>query len=742
MAQKSPEQKKSYHVTKAFKGLNTRPNRTALENDEFAWLENIQPIGFGNLKVVPTVANVTVSGGSNLAWGNTVTELTSCNVNNTDYVIAFQQDGRAEFYNIATSTKGTVAASGTFSSSSIRLKQWKNERAIIADPNKGYFTWDGSNLVTVGSLGSVGITNTGSGYTDPPVVTVSAPDDSNGVQATILASISNAAGTITNINITSGGSGYTTFPSVTISAPSTPYGVQATAVVTSITSGAITSIQITNVGSGYTTAPTVTFSSGGATATAVVGSGLVTALTVTNAGSGYTTQPAISFSGGGGSGAAAIAGPLTFKTGTIGIVVTSGGAGYTGTPTVTISAPTGGGITATATAIVFGGSVASIVVTNPGSGYTTTPTVSFSGGSPATAATAEAVVTSNPITDIASFSGRVWIAQGRTVYYSAPGSYSDFVSVAAGNLTIADDTLHSNITALTSANNFLYVFGTDSINVFSDVRVLSAGYTTFTNTNVSASNGSSYPDSIFPYFRSLFFMNQYGVFALVGATVTKVSDNLDGIFPNIDFTYPVNGGQVLVNNILCAAYNVWYADPAQGVTRPIQLVFFDKKWFVTSQGLPKYVTSVPTLSKIWLYTSAGTNLQRLYSDAATSINTTVISALWPMEDTIRDKQALKFGVEATLVQGGSISVSVDSEYGSSPSSVFVSNVNWVSSVGTIITWLNNSSQAVSWLGGGGYFLYKGDAQKYGKYLGLTVTANSPGMTLNTLEMEYELRARF
>ena len=743
MAQsKSPEQKKSYHVTKAFKGMNTRPNRTALENDEFAWLENAQPIGFGNMRVVPNSANVTVTGGAAVAWGNTVTELTSCNVNNLDYVVAFQQDGRAEFYNIATSTLGTIAPPGTFSSIGVRLKQWKNERAIIADPRNGYYTWDGSHLVVVGSLGSVGITNPGSGYVDPPVVNVSAPDDPNGVQATILASISNAAGTITNITITSGGTGYTTFPSITIDPPATPYGVQAQAYVTSISSGAISSIQVTNPGSGYTTAPNVIFSGGAAAATAVVGSGLVTALTVTNAGSGYVNPPTITFTGGGGSGAAAIAGALTFAIGTVGVAVTNGGSGYVSAPTVVIDPPVGGGTTATATAIIFGGSVASIIVTNPGAGYTATPNVSFVGGSPTTPATANAVTTLNPTTDIASFSGRVWVSQGRTVYYTSPGNYQDFVSASAGNITIADDTLHSNITALTSANNFLYVFGTDSINVISDVRVLSSGYTTFTNTNVSASNGSSYPDSIFPYFRSLFFMNQYGVFALVGATVTKVSDALDGIFPKIDFTYPVQGGQVLVNNILCAAYNVWFQDPTTNTTRPIQLVFFDKKWFVTSQKSINFVTTVPTFGKVWLYASSGTNLVRLYSDATAPIQGTIISALWPMEDTIRDKQALKFGVEATLSQGGTLSITVDSEYNSSPATVISNYVTWSNNTGSLVVWLNGASQAVQWLGGQGYYLYKGDAQQYGKYLGITVTSDSPGMVLNTLELEYELRARF
>ena len=640
-----------------------------------------------------------------------------------------------------TLTKGTLATAGTFSASGVRMKQWKNDRAIISDPSKGYFTWNAIDLISVGSVGSVGITATGSGYTTPPDVTVSSPNQANGVQATIVASISNAASTITNISITSGGSGYTSFPSVTIAAPTSPYGVQAQAVVTSITSGAVSSIQITNPGYGYSTAPSVTFSSGSAAATAVIGSGLVSSLSITNAGSGYTSAPTISFSGGGGSGAAAVAGPLTFKTGTIGILVTTSGTGYSSVPSVVIDAAPSGGTNAAATAIVFGGQVTQVIVTNPGAGYTTVPNVSFSGGSPTTAATATALLTSDSLSDVSSFQGRVWLSQGRTVFYGAAGQYNDFISISAGNVQITDDTLHSNISALISANNFLYVFGDDSINVFSDVRVTTTGNTLFTNTNVSASTGSVYYDGIFPYFRSLLFINDYGIFALIGATVSKISDALDGVFPLIDFSQPISGGQVLVNNILCAAFNVYYNDPVAG-TRPIQLVFFDKKWFVTSQGTLKHVTPVSTAKKLYLYGTGNTNLLSLYSDNTSSINTTIKSALWPMQDTIRTKQALKFGIEVTSNTTAVLNVTVDSETNTSPTYVVSNTIYWTNNLGATIPWINSSFATIPWAGGSGYQLYKSDAQQYGKYLGLTITSSQPSFTLNTMEMEYEQRVRF
>jgi hypothetical protein len=743
MAQ-SPEQRKQYQVVKAFKALNTKSNRTAITDEEFSWLENIQPIGFGNLKVV-AASNVVVSGlNTAVTFSNTTSTMSSFNVNNNDYIVSFEADGRAEYYNLTANTTGTIANAGTFSGTGVRVRQWKDDRAIISDPSKGYFTWDGTNLISVGCISTIGITNAGAGYTTVPTVTISAPNQTNGVQATAVASISNAAGTIISAQITNIGSGYTSLPTVTIAAPSSQFGVQATASPT-IQGGNVVAISIVNPGIGYTAAPAITITGGGGTnaaATAVLGSGLVSSITITQPGSGYTSAPTVTITGGGATtNATAVAGYLTFATGTIGIALTTDGTGYTSAPTVNITAAPGGGTNAAATAIVNGGYVTQIVVTNPGAGYTSAPSISFSGGGGGTGASANGILTSDTSIDIASFQGRVWIAQGRTVFYSAAGSYNDFVTVSAGNLNLTDDTLHTNITALVSANNFLYVFGEDSINVFSDVRVGTTGLTQFTNTNVSASVGSKRINAIYPYFRSLLFMNDYGVYALVGATTTKLSDSLDGIFPLIDFTQPVSGGQVLLNNILCAAFNFYYNDSVQGL-RPLQAVFFDKKWFLTSQGATKYVTSVPTAGGVFLYATGGSDLNKLYSNSTANVSSTLQTALWPLTDIIRDKQALKLGVEATLTQGGVLNLTVDSEYQSSPVYTLTNYIVWTNYAGSTISWKNSSNTVINWLKTGGYELYKSDAQQYGKYLGYTINSTSPGFTYNTFELEYELRARF
>ena len=654
------EQKKSYEVVKQFKGVNTKANRTAIGDDEFYWLENAMPIGYGNLKITPTYSNV-----GSVTFSNTVTFYCSANIGLVDYLVAFEADGSAEYVRLDTNAKGTIGAAGTFSGSGVNISQWKNDRILIGDPAKGYFTWDGTNLIFIGSVGQIGIVQGGTGYTSAPAVIISAPNSANGVQATAVATI---------------------------------------------TANVVSSILITEAGTGYTSSPTVTFN------------------------------------GGGGSGANAVSGITTFATGTVSVLVTAGGTGYTNASNLTVTIAGGGGANAAGQGIVSGGIVTQVVMTNVGSGYTNASniTVTIAGGG-GTHATAKAIINTEPVVGIQSFSGRVWIANGRTVTYSGAGSYSDFTSVSAGTVTLTDATLHGNITQLLSANNFLYIFGDDSINVFSDVRVTNAGTTLFTNTNVSASVGSKLPYAIYPYFRSVLFMNNYGIYALVGSTTTKVSDALDGVFPNIDFTSPVYAGQVLLNNILCAAFNFKYTGGlgTSSSSRYIQAIFFEKKWFFTSAGSDlAYITSAPLAGKINLYGSNGNSCVRLYADSSSNISSYVQTSLNPMKDPIRTKQALKVGIEATLSTAAELTVTVDSETGSSLPVLLGELVTWVNNLSNVISWTNNSSAVITWYGGGGYTLYKTDAKQWGKYLGMTVTSTGANFVINGFEYEHELRVRF
>ena len=672
------EQKKDYKVAKEFDGVNTKANRTSIKETEFAWLENAMPIGHGNLRIVPAPTSV-----SGVTFGSTISYAAYANIGTTNYYVAFQADGRCEAVNVATNAKTTVASAGTFSASGVQAAQWNNTTLLIIDPTNGYFQWNGTTLVKVGSL------SFGLGLTNYPLVTSLAL---SGV------AITGTAGQFSCTAVTAG----TLITGMAVTISGTFSGT-----------GSIT---------GYTN-PTSYY------------------IIATNGTTTFTLSATL-----GGTAITTTAGTPT------GLTYTLTGAGYAGSVTATVGAPSAGGTTAvislSSNGYVITGVSAYGTGLTTGTNYLSAPSVTILGSGVGQIITA--TVISQPGTAIASFSGRTWIANGRTLYFTAAGTNNDFYSASAGNIVFNDETLIGNITQMVSANNFLYVFGVDSISVISDVRINTTdGSTLYTNTNISASVGTDLPYAMMPYFRSIVFMNRYGMYALVGSTTSKISDALDGLFPYIDFTKPVSAGQVLIYNILCACFNFYYngTQGTQGAGQYIQAIFFDKKWFFSYQNAIIDIASIPLNGEATLYGTTGTDLQVLYQSSTASIPSKVQTALYSFGNVIRDKQALKWGVEAILgaTTGNNLNVVTDSESASSPSQA-VSNftlVNWINNSAVVVPWVNNSIQTVNW--GNpitGYYLYRYDAPMWGKYIGLTITSNNPNYIISGMSFEAEQRAKF
>jgi hypothetical protein len=167
--------------------------------------------------------------------------------------------------------------------------------------------------IQTGTVTGITMGNNGSGYTSVPAVSIGAPNDANGIQATATARLS--GGGVTGVTVSAGGSGYSSGSTVTFSAPQVAGGVAATAEVT-VSGGAITAVVILTAGSGYTSAPTVTISGGTGfvAGTVTISSSTVTGITITQAGTGYSSAPAIT-----------IAAPVSGVTATATSAVTVGG---------------------------------------------------------------------------------------------------------------------------------------------------------------------------------------------------------------------------------------------------------------------------------------------------------------------------------------------------------------------------------------------------------------------------------
>lgn len=348
-------------------------------------------------------------------------------------------------------------------------------------------------------------------------------------------------------------------------------------------------------------------------------------------------------------------------------------------------------------------------------------------------------------TSIATYAGRVWIGNDRTVTFTDVDSYNGFGG-AGGAFTISDETLHDTITALFPANNFLYISGTDSFDVLGDVRVV-AGITNFTRSNITASVGTNLPNSIFAYYRQLMFAGAIGFYALSGATPQKISDPLDQLYPTIDQTMGFSGGQVSIYNILCAAFLFTFTDTftPTGGTRALLAIFFNGKWCFASQGEDlRLMTSVPMNGIPTLYAWDNNKLYRLFNNTTETIDSRWQSKLYDGGDSILDKQVLRVGVSATFVQvTQAISFVVDNEYSTFSSTLDANNtLTFIGLNGNPIQFQNNSSQNIQFTTTGWRFLTGGVDVSGGKYIGCTVSSSSPGLIINQIAMEYEEGARW
>ncbi len=342
-------------------------------------------------------------------------------------------------------------------------------------------------------------------------------------------------------------------------------------------------------------------------------------------------------------------------------------------------------------------------------------------------------------TCIASYSSHVWIVQlagsGRTIAYSKPNDYTDFTG-SGGTTTITDETLTSSIQQFLVANNFLYFFGIDSINVIADVQVV-AGATQFSNTNIVANSGSNLPQSIVSFYRSVWYMNTSGIYALYGATPRKASDALDGIVALINFANPITAGTVTLFNELCIAFCFTYNDPAGA--RQLLAIYYNKKWFLASQSTDVTGIAAQHGGNDLLWGTAGASVYQLFQDSASAISQKIQTRLWDMDDFISIKESLNVGVEIiTPDQVGGVTLTVDSERFTVNTDVPLTGTfsfTWYNSTGALFTWTNSIGGAFTWLTSG-YVWLQSNVQIQGHYLGLTCTSTVSGNVFEGFQLQF------
>ena len=77
-------------VFREFGGMNVQSPRQSIKDNQFAWIENVQPIAFGNLPTVPAPSTALST-----LTAETVTGAYTANVAGLDYHYAFCASGAA-----------------------------------------------------------------------------------------------------------------------------------------------------------------------------------------------------------------------------------------------------------------------------------------------------------------------------------------------------------------------------------------------------------------------------------------------------------------------------------------------------------------------------------------------------------------------------------------------------------------------------------------------------------------------
>jgi hypothetical protein len=360
-------------------------------------------------------------------------------------------------------------------------------------------------------------------------------------------------------------------------------------------------------------------------------------------------------------------------------------------------------------------------------------------------------------TDIAVAFNRVWIAQARGLIFGGvdptSGYTAAFFTVAngAGTVGLIDPTLRSSITRIFYQNSYLYVIGSTCINAISDLYVPTGANPPtplFTNTNLQAIIGSNMPGSFFPMNRGLMFANGYGAWGLYGVQAQQISEDIDGTWQYINPATALSGGAAVIANKICSCFLVpRLNDPIFG-SNTVVAINFDKKWFFANYsavGAITFLAGVIVSNKPALFGFIGNKLYQLFADPTTGPATVAQTALWPMEDNLADKEIIRAGFEATVLNAtGTFSMTCDTTNMQYQAVNLTAGgaVQWVNNLGNVVQWQNNALAPVSWFSGQ-YLLYNGSAPgTYGKYVGQTVTSSGAIYQLSAFDMDYKLRARW
>lgn len=353
-------------------------------------------------------------------------------------------------------------------------------------------------------------------------------------------------------------------------------------------------------------------------------------------------------------------------------------------------------------------------------------------------------------TAIEIYVGRVWIANGPTITFSAPGSVIDFSSGSGGgNFTSSDSFLRVAFIQLKQTNGFMYLIADSSINYISGVQTSgSPPVTTFTNQNADPEVGTPWPSTVDVFNRNILFANAFGAHVSYGGAVTKISEMLDGVYNTV-----TNFGNIVPSAAKAIVFGkkIWILllpiiDPVTGQQVNKLLMWNGKQWWASQQDVPLiYIQFQEINSVLTAWGTDGKAVYQLFAQPSAAFAKTAQTKLW---DKPGGYQFTKFVSRLWgIVQYYSplspiINVSIDNEVSSNSNPVPVATgiLEWLDAAGAKMVWTDALGQPIVWSSQGAiYSVFSPDAvAQEGILTGFTVTTNSADMAIVSVMIQNQL----
>lgn len=353
-------------------------------------------------------------------------------------------------------------------------------------------------------------------------------------------------------------------------------------------------------------------------------------------------------------------------------------------------------------------------------------------------------------TTIEIYAGRVWVANGPLVNFTAPGSLVDFSTGAGGgSFSSTDSFLRVQFTQLKQTNGFLYLVADSSINYISGVQTSgSPPITTFTNQNADPEVGTPWPGTVDVFGRAIIFANAFGAHISYGAAVTKISEALDGVYNTVP-----NFGGLTPSAAKATVFGkkVWILllpiiDPVNGQQRNVLFMWSGKLWWATAQDVSLTFIQYQEINSVLIaYGTDGSNIYPLFSQPSAAFTKIIQSKLWATPGGYQfTKAAVRlWGIlQYYSTISPALTIDIDNETSASSNSFTLSppSMTWTTLSGTVMVWTVTGGAQMVWASTGIAVIPPESIGQVGVLIGLTAQTSAADMAILSLAIQDEIVA--